>query len=190
MGRRPPISTRPDTPFPYTALFQSIRLRKYDGGAPARQDRHQMGGRGGDPGQEAGENSRFGNEGDRGPEAGHHPGREVGRQLQGARRHADRLQGDASPRADVRVSRPSGHDCAAARSRLPRREPEVVRRTRQLRDGIEGTDRRSEEHTSELQSLMRISYAVFCLKKKKKKAKEENKYTSQDNQNTNMDDKK
>src|SRR3546814_9887377 len=31
-------------------------------------------------------------------------------------------------------------------------------------DGIE----RSEEHTSELQSLMRISYAVFCLKKKKK----------------------
>src|SRR3546814_8845108 len=29
---------------------------------------------------------------------------------------------------------------------------------------------RSEEHTSELQSLMRISYAVFCLKKKKKRA--------------------
>src|SRR3546814_7079696 len=35
------------------------------------------------------------------------------------------------------------------------------------------TDRgfRSEEHTSELQSLMRISYAVFCLKKKNKKNK-------------------
>src|SRR3546814_9517367 len=31
----------------------------------------------------------------------------------------------------------------------------------------EDTDPRSEEHTSELQSLMRISYAVFCLKKKK-----------------------
>src|SRR3546814_8312935 len=31
---------------------------------------------------------------------------------------------------------------------------------------------RSEEHTSELQSLMRISYAVFCLKKKKKNSKE------------------
>src|SRR3546814_3654777 len=30
---------------------------------------------------------------------------------------------------------------------------------------------RSEEHTSELQSLMRISYAVFCLKKKKTKSK-------------------
>src|SRR3546814_8903996 len=32
--------------------------------------------------------------------------------------------------------------------------------------------RRSEEHTSELQSLMRISYAVFCLKKKKQKSKD------------------
>src|SRR3546814_1637152 len=32
---------------------------------------------------------------------------------------------------------------------------------------------RSEEHTSELQSLMRISYAVFCLKKKKKAHKTE-----------------
>src|SRR3546814_9287166 len=32
---------------------------------------------------------------------------------------------------------------------------------------------RSEEHTSELQSLMRISYAVFCLKKKKTKDKHE-----------------
>src|SRR3546814_6400764 len=31
----------------------------------------------------------------------------------------------------------------------------------------EATRERSEEHTSELQSLMRISYAVFCLKKKK-----------------------
>src|SRR3546814_1610522 len=31
------------------------------------------------------------------------------------------------------------------------------------------TNTRSEEHTSELQSLMRISYAVFCLKKKKYK---------------------
>src|SRR3546814_9770429 len=33
------------------------------------------------------------------------------------------------------------------------------------------TCERSEEHTSELQSLMRISYAVFCLKKKKTKTK-------------------
>src|SRR3546814_1148082 len=36
------------------------------------------------------------------------------------------------------------------------------------RPGLAGAVERSEEHTSELQSLMRISYAVFCLKKKKK----------------------
>src|SRR3546814_6764241 len=34
-------------------------------------------------------------------------------------------------------------------------------------NGLFGNGDRSEEHTSELQSLMRISYAVFCLKKKK-----------------------
>src|SRR3546814_2152161 len=38
-----------------------------------------------------------------------------------------------------------------------------------LGDAIYANPLRSEEHTSELQSLMRISYAVFCLKKKKKK---------------------
>src|SRR3546814_10229811 len=38
-----------------------------------------------------------------------------------------------------------------------------------VRGDLVGHDPRSEEHTSELQSLMRISYAVFCLKKKKKK---------------------
>src|SRR3546814_15539749 len=36
-------------------------------------------------------------------------------------------------------------------------------------DAGQQRDQRSEERTSELQSLMRISYAVFCLKKKKKK---------------------
>src|SRR3546814_8411868 len=35
---------------------------------------------------------------------------------------------------------------------------------------IDEARNRSEEHTSELQSLMRISYAVFCLKKKKKRS--------------------
>src|SRR3546814_10033935 len=41
---------------------------------------------------------------------------------------------------------------------------EVVRITLEQRPS--GATHRSEEHTSELQSLMRISYAVFCLKKK------------------------
>src|SRR3546814_8841756 len=44
------------------------------------------------------------------------------------------------------------------------------------RDGrYSQTGQRSEEHTSELQSLMRISYAVFCLKKKKRNTKKRNK---------------
>src|SRR3546814_8042535 len=49
-----------------------------------------------------------------------------------------------------------------------------------VEEGVENADRvaaaahRSEEHTSELQSLMRISYAVFCLKKKKKPHKNTN----------------
>src|SRR3546814_7442596 len=41
-----------------------------------------------------------------------------------------------------------------------------------------GNRRRSEEHTSELQSLMRISYAVFCLKKKNKYSKQSHKQLS------------
>src|SRR3546814_7159227 len=39
-----------------------------------------------------------------------------------------------------------------------------------------GWPKRSEEHTSELQSLMRISYAVFCLKKKNKQQRKLNTY--------------
>src|SRR3546814_3854359 len=55
-----------------------------------------------------------------------------------------------------------------ARHVEPRIHPCVERRAAAPRGA-----RRSEEHTSELQSLMRISYAVFCLKKKKKKKKKE-----------------
>src|SRR3546814_9982848 len=46
---------------------------------------------------------------------------------------------------------------------------DLARRGVALPDPAIGTVHRSEEHTSELQSLMRISYAVFCLKKKKHK---------------------
>src|SRR3546814_7163540 len=44
-----------------------------------------------------------------------------------------------------------------------RAKPEILTAKRKIRIA----NGRSEEHTSELQSLMRISYAVFCLKKKK-----------------------
>src|SRR3546814_1488572 len=60
--------------------------------------------------------------------------------------------------------------CQGSRRRLRQRShpaaraPDVVRIHRAVRSPV---GIRSEEHTSELQSLMRISYAVFCLKKKK-----------------------
>src|SRR3546814_10287810 len=55
-------------------------------------------------------------------------------------------------------------------ARLDAHAPPEVRRAApaSLPEPAEG---RSEEHTSELQSLMRISYAVFCLKKKKNQQK-------------------
>src|SRR3546814_10236878 len=52
-----------------------------------------------------------------------------------------------------------------------------------IRYGINVNAIRSEEHTSELQSLMRISYAVFCLKKKKYK-KRQKEYKNKDIQLT------
>src|SRR3546814_5673774 len=45
----------------------------------------------------------------------------------------------------------------------------LILREKDFREFVTTHDWRSEEHTSELQSLMRISYAVFCLKKKKHK---------------------
>src|SRR3546814_10840426 len=54
---------------------------------------------------------------------------------------------------------------AAARRTQSAREARA-RTTRSLGDGQAYTPPRSEEHTSELQFIMRISYAVFCLQKK------------------------
>src|SRR3546814_4903820 len=72
----------------------------------------------------------------------------------------------AAAGADPRPGGPARHAHGVARHerqpsccRQPARHPPQLRR---LPDG-----ERSEEHTSELQSLMRSSYAVFCLKKKK-----------------------
>src|SRR3546814_5987324 len=62
----------------------------------------------------------------------------------------------AQPRVDM---------VAAIRLVEPRREHVVHAQPPRDRVDIEG-EGRSEEHTSELQSLMRISYAVFCMKKK------------------------
>src|SRR3546814_5775631 len=78
------------------------------------------------------------------------------------RSHAT-LGNHVAPRLDrQRVARISGLDLGQ-----PRRPCGEVERIRVglVRDRQAAADR-SEEHTSELQSLMRISYAVFCLKKK------------------------
>src|SRR3546814_6856819 len=63
---------------------------------------------------------------------------------------------------------------AAAAIRAAPKSPDARRARKQLQEALISSVRlfagrgwRSEEHTSELQSLMRISYAVFCLKKKK-----------------------
>src|SRR3546814_8311510 len=85
-------------------------------------------------------------------------------------RTVGQLETDGKPRIECHGSAP--HDVRASKH--------VVFTRRTDADGVEmsyygtklvdviGLQRRSEEHTSELQSLMRISYAVFCLKKKKK----------------------
>src|SRR3546814_10541875 len=101
MIRRPPISTRTDTLFPYTTLFRSSRRT-----------------------------------------AAPHP----------SRRHFGKLNGSSGPM--VLFSQEWYQGCGAPGGGPP------------------GPPGRSEEHTSELQSLMRISYAVFCLKKKKIKNKQ------------------
>src|SRR3546814_4811415 len=71
--------------------------------------------------------------------------------------HRDHIKGDEQP-AEVELRGNLG------------RQADVAERSGDRRAGERNEHReaeRSEEHTSELQSLMRISYAVFCLKKKK-----------------------
>src|SRR3546814_5530096 len=74
--------------------------------------------------------------------------------------------GDQLPRQDVACRPPRQHahgEEPGSEDRAPAQRGVHL----QARDGTGGAQPRSEEHTSELQSLMRISYAVFCLKKKK-----------------------
>src|SRR3546814_1809924 len=84
---------------------------------------------------------------------------------------ATELQSPA-PGGDVSTICPIGHSCTLSRilNGLDIEPAPCVRKS-----SIRSSPRsnrwrvRSEEHTSELQSLMRISYAVFCLKKKNNK---------------------
>src|SRR3546814_4375067 len=71
--------------------------------------------------------------------------------------------GEPSPRISTESRAPGTTTSLTFDMPLPPRDDACVRRP--------GLIARSEEHTSELQSLMRISYAVFCLKNKKEQQK-------------------
>src|SRR3546814_10772941 len=83
----------------------------------------------------------------------------------GANEHAAAMFAEAHP---------VEHGIEEARKRLERRQTEAsARHGEQVEDAVQNLGHRSEEHTSELQSLMRISYAVFCLKKKRKNTEDD-----------------
>src|SRR3546814_1621657 len=98
--------------------------------------------------------------------------------LQRARLPCDR-PGDARLGVAEQVGPPAAHRVESAAAVVADQPGAVAAGDRQQRQGVRvfahlragvpehGQVARSEEHTSELQSLMRISYAVFCLKKKK-----------------------
>src|SRR3546814_6642715 len=113
MIRRPPISTRTDSRFPYTTLFRSARVKSLDA-------------------------------------------------------HSDGLHGRYAPRRGLSIV--SRGQVMATREMVYINVGWMLAYKGGLKhDPIRGGhEYRSEEHTSELQSLMRLSYAVFCLKKKKK----------------------
>src|SRR3546814_9569534 len=90
------------------------------------------------------------------------------------RQHSPRRRPEFRPRCDRLYPRriPPGRGWAAPGRRagptfiLARRRPHIAARGEHHGAADAPAAARSEEHTSELQSLMRISYAVFCLKKK------------------------
>src|SRR3546814_3344420 len=75
---------------------------------------------------------------------------------------AEQLDALAPDRVDIAVDRRGIEAVAIDQPALAVAQPE------RERQAVEDGAQRSEEHTSELQSLMRSSYAVFCLQKKKK----------------------
>src|SRR3546814_7799638 len=88
--------------------------------------------------------------------------------------HADVVLGGTDPARSIRCGSAHGAARCAGVCSLPRRPapgdfptPDASSRSTSV-TSLRRQPCRSEEHTSELQSLMRISYAVFCLKKKTK----------------------
>src|SRR3546814_1691508 len=139
MIRRPPRSTLTATLFPYTTLFRS-RLADRRPGPGDRQ--HQRGRR--------------------------QRQRDAQTQGGGRRQRPDHVEDAAQDRPAQQQFR--GADPEDQLAQLPQApEGKFQSDRKEQQDDAEFAEQRdrSEEHTSELQSLMRISYAVFCLKKKK-----------------------
>src|SRR3546814_9530111 len=160
MIRRPPRSTRTDTLVPYTTLFRSNlalvgqRPRGIGGVGSAMVIRCRM----------VVPVQRFGE--CRGHIALRH-GSEMGDGLQQQREYGKPHRTPPAAACAGRIQRPVVSPALTTHSIPAPASPQTARR------GYEGLSlwngwSRSEEHTSELQSLMRISSAVFCLKKKNK----------------------
>src|SRR3546814_9391527 len=152
MIRRPPGSTRTDTLFPYTTLFRSAGTRLGVALAPpvgqvedTRQVVRLLLG-----GAELHDHRR-----DHVDPEGHQPRRAGGGALL-----LEDVPLHRQPAGPAVLRRPVDAEPAALRQRGLPADVVVAGEPPAALD-------RSEEHTSELQSLMRISYAVFCLKKKK-----------------------
>src|SRR3546814_6579686 len=146
MRRRPPRSTRTDTRFPYTTLFRSGRGLAASGGPGGSGFRLLPGNC--QPCPWLIGSAPF-------PDRSNHIPMALRPALINAMANAARkaqrsLIRDFNEVENLQVSKKGPADFVSAADR----KAEKIR---------------SEEHTSELQSLMRISYAVFCLKKNKKK---------------------
>src|SRR3546814_5166222 len=85
-------------------------------------------------------------------------------------RSTDSCAGNCEANCVCRNEEPHAHS-ARSRHASDDGHPTHEKTLRAVLGGL--LEQRSEEHTSELQSLMRISYAVFCLKKKKTRDKHE-----------------
>src|SRR3546814_7646429 len=97
-------------------------------------------------------------------------GDEVGAEVERDAEQARQAGGEA-PRGDARVGldHGDGADAGVATGKQSGKGNQLrAQDDRSFEGPAAGEVDRSEEHTSELQSLMRISYAVFCLKKKRK----------------------
>src|SRR3546814_9022395 len=142
MIRRPPRSTRTDTLFPYTTLFRS------HGNAPERSRRRAL--------EACSGRVRDARELDDVVARGLLFGARLLEHFGGGV-HAAAAAGTAAGAHGELGQAPAAGLCGLADVAVGHAIADAH---------VHGFRKRSEEHTSELQSLMRISYAVFCLKKK------------------------